>query len=243
MEDRRAYRNWVVPSGLVSYNVIVKETDLLICTRTNLKRKALHRVLKYRHMLEDYITLHPAFLASLVPLAQDKQAPRIIQVMLEAGCRAGVGPMAAVAGAVAEFVGRDLEEYSSEVIVENGGDIYLNGQIDRTVGIYAGLSPLSGKLGLLIQKREMPLGVCTSSGTVGHSLNFGNADAVIILSPETPLADAAATAVSNLVKHSGDIAKGLAQAQNIEGVTGAVIIKGASVGMWGSVNLVRMESG
>ena len=90
----------------------------------------------------------------------------------------GVGPMAAVAGAIAEFVGEELLAYSPEVIIENGGDIYIKSLKKRVVGIYAGNSPLTGKIGLEIEGKETPIGICTSSGTVGHSLSFGRADAV-----------------------------------------------------------------
>ena len=237
MDDRRAYRSLVAPAGLVSYRVFVKETDLLISTRTNLRRKALRLVHKYRDTIEEYISLYPDFLTSLVPLPPDERAPRIISAMLTASRRAGVGPMAAIAGAIAEFVGRELEEFSGDVILENGGDIYLNSRVDRLVGIYAGTSPLSGKISLNVRAGQMPLGVCTSSGTVGHSLSFGNTDAVVVLSPDTALADAAATAVGNCVRKPADIIKGLERAQAIAGVSGVVIIQGDQMAVWGDVNI------
>ncbi len=119
--------------------------------------------------------------------------------MAAAAQTAGVGPMAAVAGAIAECVGRELLEFSPEVIVENGGDIFLKVSHRRTVGIFAGDSPLTGRIGIQIEARDTPLGVCTSSGTVGHSLSFGRADAVVVLAPAAALADAAATAIGNRV--------------------------------------------
>ena len=137
--------------------------------------------------------------------------------MSESAEKVGVGPMASVAGAIAEFVGNELSAYSAEVIVENGGDIYLKSLEKRIIGVYAGESPLTGKLGLEIDGEDTPLGVCTSSGTVGHSLSFGKADAVIVLSKSATLADAAATAIGNLVAQPEDITRGVEFAEGTDG--------------------------
>ena len=199
MYQPRTYRHWVKDKGLVAFNVTVKETDLYISARSDLKRQAHKLVLKYRHMLGEYIEGHPSFLTSLEPVAVDDDAPPLAAGMAEAAGKAGVGPMAAVAGAIAEYVGSGLLALSPEVIVENGGDIYLKSLSKRLIGIYAGKSPLTGRVGLEIEGKDTPLGVCTSSGTVGHSLSLGQADAVIALAPSTALADAAATAIGNRI--------------------------------------------
>jgi ApbE superfamily uncharacterized protein (UPF0280 family) len=233
----RDYRRWVGGSGLVNFNVTVKETDLAIAAAENLERKARRIILKYRAHLEEYIAANPRFQSSLEPLPRPAHAPRIIMTMIEASRKAGVGPMAAVAGAVAEEVGRDLLAFSPEVIVENGGDIFLSVKQDKTIGLYAGDSPLTGRLGLEIKAGDTPLGVCTSSGTVGHSLSFGKADAVVILSKSTALADAAATAVGNRVKQAADIDAALRAGQKIDGVLGVVIVIGKDIGAWGDVTL------
>ena len=157
--------------------------------------------------------------------------------MIEAGQKANVGPMAAVAGAVAEFVGKELLEFSPEVIIENGGDIFMKVNSKKVVGIYAGDSPLTGKIGLEIEPQETPLGICTSSGTVGHSLSFGNADAVVIVAESAILADAAATAVCNMVKKTADINPAIEAGRNISGLKGIVIIMGGDIGVWGSIKL------
>jgi ApbE superfamily uncharacterized protein (UPF0280 family) len=162
--------------------------------------------------------------------------------MAAAGLKAGVGPMAAVAGAIAECVGRELLTYTAEIIVENGGDIFLKIKKDRVVGIYAGESPLTGKLGLEIEARATPLGVCTSSGKVGHSLSYGRADAVVAMSADTALADAAATAIGNRVKQAGDTDKALEFARGIVGLKGVVIIIGEKVGAWGDVKLCETNA-
>jgi len=233
----RSYRHWIEGKDLVPFDVTVKETDLYIRASSNLQRKAHRLVLKYRYQLEGYIKRNPAFQKSLEPLPISENAPAIVRQMAEAGEKAGVGPMAAVAGAIAECVGRELLTFSPEIIVENGGDIFIKTVRKRTVGVYAGESPLTGKIGLEIEAGDTPLGICTSSGTVGHSMSLGRADAVVVLSASTALADAAATAIGNRVNQSTDIDAAIEFGRNIGGLKGIVIIVGKSVGAWGDVNL------
>ena len=235
----RHYRLWTKDKDLVSFNVVVKETDLYIRAKRNLRRKALQVVSKQRALLEGYIQRHPDFLSALEPLAVAGDTPFIVKEMAEAAEKVGVGPMAAVAGAIAECVGKELLDFSSEVIVENGGDIFLKSTKRRVIGIYGGKSPFAEEIALQINPMETPLGICTSSGTVGHSLSFGAADAVIVLSPSTPLADAAATAIGNLVKEGDDISRGIDFARDIEGLKGVAIIKGARMALWGKVKIVQ----
>ena len=238
--EPRTYRHWVKDEGLVSFNVVVKETDLYIRASSNLSRKAHKLVLKYRRILEEYIQREPAFLASLEPFTVGDYAPIIVKEMARATSRVGVGPMAAVAGAIAEFVGNDLLDFSPEVIVENGGDIFLKSSRKRMIGIYAGKSPLTGRIGLEISREDTPIGICTSSGTVGHSMSYGKADAVIALSPSTILADAAATSIGNLIVQPDDIQKGIEFAKGIDGLKGVVIIQGDKMGLWGEVKICQM---
>jgi len=237
----RDYRHWIKDGDLVSFRVAVKETDLHIRSHRILGTEALEAVQEARASLEGYIDLHPDFKTALEPLIASEDAPSIVREMAQAAALVGVGPMAAVAGAIAERVGRRLMRLSPEVIVENGGDIFLASSKRRTVGVYAGDSPFTGKLALQIEAEETPLGICTSSGTVGHSLSFGNADAVIVLSPSTALADAAATAIGNIVKQDSDIDKGIQFAQGIAGLKGVAIIKGSLLGVWGEIKLVGNE--
>ncbi len=206
-----------------------------------LKSKALRLVLKYREGLEKYIERNLVFRTTLEPLEVGEDAPHIARMMAEAARKVGVGPMAAVAGAIAELVGSDLLAFSPEIIAENGGDIYMKSLKTRRIGIYAGDSPLSGRIGLEIEADETPLGVCTSSGTVGHSLSFGRADAVTILSPSTSLADAAATAVGNIVKQADDMERGIDFAKSIDGIKGVLIIKDDKLAVWGEVKICQMS--
>jgi len=240
MYEERTYRNLVKTDDLVKFEVIVKETDLLVRAERDLSQETRESVLKYRHQLETYIAVNPVFQQSLVPLAEDPYAPEIIKQMIRTSQRAGVGPMATVAGAMADLVSKDLLKLSKEVIVENGGDIYLAISKERTIGIYAGESPLSLKIGIVISPDEAPLGVCTSSGTVGPSLSFGKANAVCILSKSAAFADAAATAVGNVVKEKKDISLGLGKAREMDGVLGTLIIIEEKMGVWGKIRLTRL---
>jgi len=228
---------------LVGFGVVVKETDLYLRAASNLRRKAHRMVLKYRGRLERYIAHHPDFLTSLEPVEVEAEAPKIVSDMAGAARLAGVGPMAAVAGAIAGFVGGELLEFSPEVIVENGGDIFLKSLRPRIIGVFAGDSPLTGKLGLQIEPEDTPLGICTSSGTVGHSLSFGRADAAIVLAESATLADAAATAIGNRVSDVADIEGAIEFAQSIGQLKGVVIIKDDKLGVWGEVKLVKTGNG
>jgi ApbE superfamily uncharacterized protein (UPF0280 family) len=240
MYEPRFYRHWIKDDDLVSFELAVKQTDLCIRSRRNLKDKALDSVLKHRRSLESYIGQHPLFLTTLEPYRAEAGASAIVKEMARISQLADVGPMAAVAGAIAEAVGRDLLAYSPEVIVENGGDIFLRTSKKRLVGIYAGQSSFTKSIALEIMPRETPLGICTSSGTVGHSLSLGCADAVIVLSPSTALADAAATALGNIVKGADDIPRAIEKAQSIEGLRGLVVIVGDKMGVWGKVKIVPL---
>jgi len=240
MYQERTYRSVVRTDDLVQFKVIIKETDLLIRAKSDLSVEAKESVLKYRNQLETYIPMNPVFEKSLIPIEEVPHVPKIIEEMIRTSRLARVGPMAAVAGAMAQSVSEDLLRFSDEVIVENGGDIYLATSKERIVGIYAGSSPLSMKVGIVIKPEDSPIGICTSSGTVGPSLSFGKADAVCILSKSAALADAAATAVGNAIREKKDIEQGLERGQMIEGVLGVLIIIGEKMGVWGGIRLIRL---
>lgn len=243
MYEPRTYRHEINDRDLVSFSVVVRETDLFIRASRELKKKALAAAQRYRSGVEKYIAIHPTFAATLEPFTVDEDAPSLVKEMADAARQAGVGPMAAVAGAIAEAVGKDLLSFSDEVIVENGGDIFIKTSKQRLVGIYAGESVLTGKIAFEIRPEETPLGICTSSGRVGHSLSFGKADAVIALSPSTALADAAATAIANRVISASDIPGAIEFAQRIEGLSGVAIVVNDRMGLWGQIRLADVKEG
>jgi len=240
----RTYRQNIAAEGLVSSFVSVKETDLHIMATRKIEQEALDLVHRYRNQLENYIGVHPEFLTSLVPLDVDPLAPPIVKQMLLAARSAEVGPMAAVAGAIAEYVGKGLLDHGvDEVIVENGGDIFMKRNQECIAAIFAGKSPLNQKMGIKIAQKYMPIGICTSSGSVGHSLSLGQADSVTVLAASTSLADAAATRIGNEVSSKGaanDIPKALETAKTIPYLSGVVVIQGEQMGAWGAIDLIGL---
>jgi ApbE superfamily uncharacterized protein (UPF0280 family) len=236
----RTYRQtWTIKNNLTGFTVIIRETDIFICADSDLTPLALSSVHRHRSSIESYISGHQEFLHSLTPVPYDQWAPEIVRDMMRASEEAGVGPMASVAGAIAEHVGRDLLDHTHNVIVENGGDIYLNTLNDIRIGLFAGRSPLSGRVAIRVRKGEMPLGICTSSRTVGHSMSFGCTDACCVKSVSVALADAAATAIGNIVKSKKDIQKGLKTGMKIRGVLGVLIVVDDQLGAVGDMELLQ----
>jgi ApbE superfamily uncharacterized protein (UPF0280 family) len=233
----RFYRTRLAGSRLQAFQIKIHETDLMVLARDDYRDLVTTVVLQERRQLEQYIAGHPGFLESLRPWPADRLAPRLVKEMIQAGARVDVGPMAAVAGAMAAAVGRALLQHVPEVIVENGGDIFLKTDEPVTIALYAGNSPLSLKVGIWLPAEATPLGVCTSSGTVGHSLSFGRADAACVLAGDTALADAAATALGNRVKGPDDIPAALEWLAGIQEIMGGVVIAGDKLGAWGELEL------
>jgi len=242
MYEARKYRDLFQGKDLVFFNCVVKETDLQIGANRRMECEVRASVVACREQIETYGRANPTFLRSLSPVEPMPNAPAVVRAMCRAASLAGVGPMAAVAGAISEAVGRDMLEhwYTREIIVENGGDIFMKTDSPRKVGIYAGASPLSQTFAIEIRPEETPLGICTSAGSVGHSLSFGKADAAVILSRDAALADAVATATANRVHREEDLARAVDFAMNIDGILGAIAIIGDKMAAAGDVRLVAM---
>ncbi len=238
--EERTYRRWI-ESDLRTFAVRIAESDLLISAERPLREIAERALRLARADLQAYLLRDPEFEGTLRPREALEGAPHIVLEMVEAARACGVGPMAAVAGAVAQAVGEALLAESKQVIVENGGDIFLHTARPRVAAIYAGASPLSGKLGIRVSRVGRPLGLCTSSGTVGPSLSFGRADAAIVLAEGAALADAAATALGNRIKSGVDVGPALEFVSGVPGVIGCAGIIGEELGAWGEVELVGLE--
>ncbi len=217
-----------------------KETNLIIkCDDERAIDSAIDSSLRARSEVERYILAHPEFRWSLEPLRLEGEHPRVIELMLRAGELAGIGPFAAVAGAISQVAAEAARNAGAEnVLVENGGDISIIGARDFHVGVFAGDAKSSGKIGFLITTEELPIGICTSSGTIGHSLSFGQADAVVAVARETSVADAAATSIANAVRGEdpkSSVKQGLSQAERIREIRGCLITRGKHVGTWGKL--------
>ncbi|MDL2231732.1 UPF0280 family protein [Porphyromonadaceae bacterium OttesenSCG-928-L07] len=195
--------------------------------------------------VEEYFKRDPSFATSLVPYEAQEFAPEILKKMSAVSYKTGIGPMSAVAGAVALYILEALKSRYNivEGIVENGGDIYADIKEDIDVPVFAGGSPLSEKVGLHIQASEAPLGICTSSGTVGHSLSFGKADAVMIICHDVLLADSYATNFANYIRKAEDINKMLDKIKQIDDILAALLIKDDQMGVIGKFELKLFQHG
>jgi len=207
---------------------------------------AIEAVRHHRLELETYIRLRPHFAEALQPIPVDSASPLIVRRMTDAAAKAEVGPMAAVAGALADLAVEAMVQAGSRVsIVENGGEVSAISQEPFTVGLYAGQSALGQALGFRINPSDCPIGIGTSSATVSHALSFGEADSATIFAENAALADAAATAVCNAVVGkdvSASIELGLEAARRLPFVRGALIVRGEYVGSVGWIpSLVHLE--
>jgi len=231
----RVYRTCCRKGNLISFNASIMESDLFIKAKSDLKDRALEILLRLRTDIESYIKTDYDFATSLSPIIVLPQAPNIVKMMASESAKLGVGPMASVAGAISEEVAKYLYDYSDEVIVENGGDIYIISKKEVDVAIYAGDSKLSMKLKLKIDSFPKGISVCSSSGRIGHSLSFGNADAVTVIATRGSFADAAATAIGNIVETGNDIDMALDFAKKFQEILGLVIIVNDKIAIWGDV--------
>ena len=237
---KRSYRKRVRSTGLVTFEVAVKETDLQVSAEKGLEKETRDLIFEARHQIESYIGAHPAFLTALKPYPTDPYASPLVREMIEGTKRVGVGPMASVAGAIAQHVGKGLLGTTSQVIVENGGDLFLKVNRPVTIAVFAARSPLSEKIGIVVSPEHMPLGVCSSSGTVGHSYSKGIADAGCVLASSAAFADGAATALCNMIQSQKDLSRIGTWAEKTEGVLGALVILGGRMASWGSIELVAL---
>ena len=236
MYQERTYRGWVKADDLVKSHVCRDESDLYILSTKDATAAASELLAEVRRDLEGYIRRDEKFCAALEPHRPAFDAPLIARRMAAAASRYRVGPMAAVAGAIAECVG---EQLPGDAVVENGGDVYVQSGRPLVFTLYAGEdSPFSGRLRFKPQV-EGRFGVCTSSGTVGHSKSFGKADAVCVIARDTAVADAAATAWCNRIEKPDDIELVVEQASADEEVLGVLVVMGDRIGMWGKLEIVR----
>lgn len=238
MYQERTYREWVSPVGLVRTAVSLGESDLMILAPEDVSAPAGLLTREARDILEGYIREDAEFLRAMAPCEPACDAPAIIRAMAAAAERFGVGPMASVAGAVAKHVGEGLAEFD-ELIIENGGDIFVRSRRPVTMSLYAGeRSPFTGKVEFRVHPEGGAIGVCTSSGTVGHSVSFGRADAVTVICDSAIDADAAATALGNDVKEESDVDRVIEKAASFNEIRGILIAVGDRLGVWGEVELI-----
>ena len=191
-------------------------------------------IVRQRKILEDYLDRHPEFKAAFEPVALLADAPPSAQQMALAADRVGTGPMAAVAGTMAQLAAKaGIKAGADEVIVENGGDIYLQTKESVVIGLYPGAGELAGQLGFSLKAEDTPISICSSSGKMGHSRSLGQCDLATVVSKDAALADAAATQAANGVQAAEDVEPTLNRIAAIDGVDGVLIVKDEQFGMAG----------
>ena len=237
----RSYRALATHDNEISFQVVIEETDLHIVCEQDLREAIFDHVYTLRGQIKGYMHLHPAFLTSLTPLPLDPHAPSLVTTMLEAGRILDVGPMAAVAGAIAQNVADTFVDQSRNILVENGGDIYMHSNRERTIGVLP--DPVGDMaLGLALTPADFPCAVCSSSAFIGHSLSLGTGDLVVVRARAGALADAAATRLCNELKSRRDLQKilGMAEDLKVEGIQGVLAQCAGNIGITGAMELVGL---
>ena len=214
-----------------------KETQCtIIADQKHGIQTAIKSIKQHRKALEEYGKAHPNFFYTLEPTPAPAK-PLVAKLMAEAAEKANVGPLAAVAGVIADLAVKDMTATSCKVaVVENGGEISAVSNEPIDVAVSAGDEPLSKRFGFRLT--EFPIGVATSSGRFSHAFSFGDAEAATIFCKNAGLADAAATAVCNVVKGEDTqaaIQSGISKAISIEGVEGVLIIYKGFTGTAGKI--------
>lgn len=239
----RFYRSWCTKGEkLKSYEVKYRESDLFIKSEEDFSGLVLDMLSEIHEDIISYSLVDQKFLDALEYYETDIPKPHVVSIMFRAAKCFNVGPMAAVAGAVSQLIGEKLSKRSNTVIIENGGDLFIKSDSPIIVGVFAGESPFSGKIGINVDPTPYGyVGICTSSGTVGPSKSFGIADAVVILAKDAATADAGATALGNLVRKKTDIKKLLKDFVDKHDLLGGMIIRGKELSAFG-VELVPMKT-
>ena len=243
LSSHRAYRETIRPQkGEVTFQVVVEHTDLFVTARRDLSVPMLEFVRTLRGELKNFMLLTPGFRESLRPVAAPEGAPLVAREMARAAEAVNVGPMAAVAGTFAQLVADHFRPESPDLIVENGGDIYLHSTRERLVALLS--EPASGaRLGLRLGRGDFPVSLCASSATIGPSLSLGQGELVVVRSKSGAFADAAATALANLIDTGDDLDLVLAQAKRFAplGLEGVFAQAGGKLAVWGKMELVALE--
>lgn len=238
MYCQRFYRDWTTDESLVRFGVRIRQSDLSVAADYDLSEMAIRALSKTRREVEEYSEANPTFATSLGPVPWRDDPPEVVESMLTAADRWDVGPMAAVAGAIAESVGRFLLRYSDTVVVENGGDVFARSDMPLSISLYPGEdSPFSRSLAVEVDARE-GVGICSSSAVVGPSLSLGCADLVTAVARSSADADAAATSIANRIKGPNDVEPVLENERLSSELLGLVACCGSKMGLWGKVKLV-----
>lgn len=242
--EPRTYRSQFNTERFTGFEISYLETDLWIGVdsssfKNEIKELVFAKIKSLRNKFDEYIKAEPFFRKSLKPFHPSDFAPSEAIEMAEAAEKAGIGPMSAVAGLFAREIGEEIIQNFSvkELVIENGGDIFVLLKKELVLSVFAGDSILSERIGLVIPTDKKKLGICTSAGTVGPSLSYGKADAVVVVCEDILLADAYATAFGNKVKAPNDIEKVIKQSEKYPEILSLLIICEDQIGIRGDYEM------
>ncbi len=237
---QRQYRKvYTQRKGEISFQIVLEESDLHVIANTHMATAMLKTLGLLRADIKSWQSLYTDFRSSLVPLPIPQSAPEVVKRMYIAAKKAGVGPFAAVAGTIAHMLAEDFVSQSSNIIIENGGDLYMYSQTPRVVALLS--NPNSGaSLGLQFSANDFPLALCTSSATIGHSLSLGQGELAVVRSKDGALADTVATALGNRLQDAASLEQAMQFAQNINGVEGIFVQCNEAIGVWGKMELTHL---
>ena len=236
--DRSIYRCSVKNKEKYAWLVSYYYTDILISSNKNLKSRIEKPLKKIYEIFNVCIKNEPSFLKSLSPIRIKPSFPGIIKEMCTKSAEFNVGPMAAVAGTVKVYLASYLQKYCDILIIENGGDIYIKADRDLNVGIYIKNPNFKDRVALRINAKNMPCGLCSSSGTFGHSFSMGKCDLAVVLAKSAITADAAATAFANSISCEDDIPDSITYFKGFEDIKGLLAIKNKRIGAWGTIEFL-----
>ncbi len=232
------YRKKISSKTAYKWHLAYRNTDLYVASSKNIIDALVKHLIDFYEAVDRVSKTNPAFLKSLSPLRENMSYPEIINEMVRKSAVYGVGPMASIAGAVCDYIGRKLMGEARTIIIENGGDIFIKSGHQVIAGIYTENIKLGDKLKLKIQPKNTPCGLCSSSGTMGHSLSLGKTDLVSVLASTTISADAAATALANRISEEGQIQSSIEEFKKMPALKGILVIKSSKIGLWGQMELV-----
>jgi len=235
--------------ALYEYGMIIGESQIHVRSdREDAMLEAIKSIKYHRQQLIRYIQNDPLFQYTLKPIEIAPDAPEIIRAMTESCGIADVGPMASVAGSLADLGIKAMLKCGAKVaVIENGGEVAAFTERPVHITILSNNSPISGKIGFQITREDCPIGIATSSGEVGNAISFGEADSATVIANSASLADAASTAVCNAVigeNAEDSILLGLKRAGGIDGVRGALIIRKGHAGLIGRLpRIIKVKDG
>lgn len=235
--DKNIYRSKVKSRERYNWRVVYKYSDLLISSNKNIGGRIEEPLKEIYKLLESCMKRDPSFVNSLSPVKAKPYFPRIVKKMCEKATIFNVGPMATVAGAVCEYLAENLLNYCSRLIIENGGDVYIKTNRDINAAIYLKNKYLGDEIRLIIRAKNTPCGLCSSSGSFGHSLSLGKSDLVTALARSVISADGAATAIANSISSSADIQSSIDYYKDLDNLTGILVVKDNRIGLWGDIEL------